>query len=1370
VNGDGNNSNLFTPGASLDTPPTGDLERQAIDSLRGYAYQIAVSALAWLDLEEKSRLYLEVAEDYATVADHDLNAVQIKDTAASGSVTLNTDSVRDAVHAFVDLVARNPGRAIELRYLTTSPIGRERSRDDRPAGETGLTYWRKAAAGADLGSLRAILESDTFSESVRQFVRARGDDAVRKDLLQKIHWDCGQPDMTAVRRELEERLIVFGRDRYHLPAMEAQRLADVLMYHVLKKSILKNASDRVLTRAELYSVVDAATLLSVPRAAIDSMAQLTSAAVSALVGSPTGVALAASSIGWLISDNDLPALRSIIPRPEVEAAIAKAIELNGFVILVGGIGLGKSVIARAVAHKRGGFVIADLRDTEEAEARRRLDLLLGRIGGPTSRVLILEDLDHFEDVGISLSLGRVAEALRRRDRVGLVTSHRRPSARTLTELGLDAVAVIEVPYFSEAESVEVVRATGGDTETWGRLAYIAGAQGHPQLVHAFAMGMAARGWPQDAMRDTVVRWFSSEDIDAERDAARRSLTAALPIEARTLLYRLSLAIGRFDRALAIDISSLAPIIPRAGEWLDGLVGPWIEVVGGGYRVSPLASNAGLGTLTAEEQRGVHDLIATRLLARRIIDASDANMILAHALSGKSTQSLVLLASTVITAEKNMIDLLSDQFFALRVLRTDRLIYPDDPTASRLLRLAQFKLVAATGRGPEISNCVTALVSETTQEPNRRLRKAFESVALATVLCTISIADHVPNWISLLRRFRTLVEADQELRRFKANVEKVGEGGATFFGMLFAIGALGISSVKRLEEVIDALDALDAGERKFWLREYRRKPNDYGLFVNGAWSAEHIRNAVDPTDAAQRYKRMAERTQLWDMRGLALQCHAARSVILDEYGNDKEAALSALDEGVAALGEDIILARARAKVLWRHDDHVGAIKILHDIADQVGRDNPIERAFAMREAAISAAKTNDWQQAETWFVEGQTAAAAAHTDDMQAMAIGLGADAAVAALKIGEPSRALERLADSIVALKSLDAEASLRTAYCHRVVRHTVLWVESEIDARETKIDGKPIVMLPGICSNPEPLAAVRELPLGPLDFAWYMLAEAEIASGADVGISRSLHSRLAEGPIVVSEVALRNRWMVRGIARLDPVCFSKHMQSWLDGIEYMRMHGAELRAVNVLSPARADIPSLARDALAGDYLEAIAVDANLAFCMAAALKGETGSIAALEVRLAGEFGNEFPGSGLFKHWRGESASLSPLDKICADAIGRLREGEHIEPRRIWEIGLRLFEKIGQSNFKQSLTPIVAEWLRAKWRRVIAEESFRLSRPMMTVPEIEATLAREDNDASFVAALLLATSDAVGAPLGASYRDHLTDIVRRVEQRGSCAP
>ena len=139
----GNNA-VFTPGDPSDGPPIGDVEREAIASLGGYTYQVAAAALTWLDLPEGARLYLEVAEDYATLAERVLNAVQVKDTAGSGSVTLNSQSIRDAVDAFVGLVVNNPERQVVFRYLTTSPIGIEHKVEDRPGGQPGLVYWRKA--------------------------------------------------------------------------------------------------------------------------------------------------------------------------------------------------------------------------------------------------------------------------------------------------------------------------------------------------------------------------------------------------------------------------------------------------------------------------------------------------------------------------------------------------------------------------------------------------------------------------------------------------------------------------------------------------------------------------------------------------------------------------------------------------------------------------------------------------------------------------------------------------------------------------------------------------------------------------------------------------------------------------------------------------------------------------------------------------------------------------------------------------------------------------------------------------------------------------------------------------------------------------
>jgi hypothetical protein len=47
--------------------PRGEEARQAVHALRGDAYQIYQSVVAWIDLSEDAELHLEVAEGYLSV-------------------------------------------------------------------------------------------------------------------------------------------------------------------------------------------------------------------------------------------------------------------------------------------------------------------------------------------------------------------------------------------------------------------------------------------------------------------------------------------------------------------------------------------------------------------------------------------------------------------------------------------------------------------------------------------------------------------------------------------------------------------------------------------------------------------------------------------------------------------------------------------------------------------------------------------------------------------------------------------------------------------------------------------------------------------------------------------------------------------------------------------------------------------------------------------------------------------------------------------------------------------------------------------------------------------------------------------------------
>ncbi len=1358
-----NADDVFSAGTTPDIVPEGDAARQAVDSLRGYAYQALAAALAWLDLSENGWLFLEVAEDYAILAGQALQAVQVKDTEGSGSVTLNSANIRGAVAAFVDLVSRNPCIRLDLRYFTTSGIGTEQAIADRPDGMGGLKYWRKVASGADPTPLRKVLESDKFPESVRSFSKARDDAALRRDLIERIHWDCGKPGFTTLRQELEERLVVIGRDRFDLPASEARRLADLLVFEVLKKSIGKTLGDRVLKRADLYECIDRATRLSVPRITVDHFMRLDSSCASLFgQGKYPAKKLYADEASWIIDGAELPIPRGMIPRDVVKSAAKKALMDFDLCMLIGGTGLGKTNVSRTVARECcDSFSIVDFRDADASGNRHLLHTVFAHIGGLRSSLLILDDLNHLDDKRVAASFGRVFEAVRRRDLVVLVTCYRKPSASLLADIGLDERCVVDCPYFSEKEAHALVLINGGKPDIWGHLAYMAGAGGHPQLTHAFVFGMAARGWPIKEIKDIVGRGLSSSDIDSARDAARRNLASELPEGCRNILYRMSLTIGRFSRPLALAVGALPPPIPQAGEFMDQLVGPWIETSGKDlYRVSPLANSFGREMLTLDEQASIHKEIAVQMLRKREIDVIDANSMLMHAIAGKSSQSLAMLAQSVLTASARNLEMLAGHFTLFSFLTTDRPIYPENPSISMMLRLAQFKLTVAASEGEKVADIAATLFNEVNAVPAGESGRALEAVVL-TVLNTIGIANYLDDWVDLLHRFKDIVGSGKFLGGLRGSVEgQVDTTEANLFSVMFSIGSAGITSVVRLEHVINELDKLDESERALLLTPIDKNLSDYCAFIHGPWASQQRGEAFNAADSALRYHRMADKVQGWGIRSLALQCWVAQAVMLDEYEDDSERALEILDNAVAALGTDPIISRARAKIYWRHDQYPMALDIMRDIADQIGGDNAIERAFALREAAISAAKCNEWLLAEKWFLEAQGAAKNALTDDMQVMALGLGADAAVAAFETGDLGRALERLAEALEGLADISPDESLRAAYCHRVIRHTVLWIQSRVEGSEVRIGGQPIAMQPGACSNLDPAPTIRELPLGNIDLAWYVLAEIEAVAGLDAGIMTGFDNRLAQGQIPAMEWSLRNRRLEVQMRNLDARRFSTLLWPWIEAATYVTEESDRLRnTFDLRAPERGQIPALVKNPPFDPVAVQIANDAVLAFGIGAALQGQADATTELEAALANEFTGDFPGKDVLESLKGNRAdSLNQLDQIVIRILKELFQKKHLEPSDFWMAGLRLFEKINQSQFRQLLMPLVAGWQRAGWKRITTTEVFRLSRPSLTAPAIDEVLDTPSDDRSFVARLLVVSSEAVGSRLGLEYCSILKNI------------
>ena len=221
-------------------------------------------------------------------------------------------------------------------------------------------------------------------------------------------------------------------------------------------------------------------------------------------------------------------------RPAIQASVQSVLQATGVCVLFGATGVGKSVVARAVAASLPkAFHWAHFRDTDRDAALARLDTTLAWLASMNTAALIIEDLNVLEDAIIQVSLSQVVEAARRHDMRVLITCYSEPSPSSMDALGFGISAGIQCPHFTEKDTHSLVAEMGGDPAIWGRVAHVAGASGHPLLTHAFAAGLAARAWPQSEIPLILAQGLRTSDLDAAREAARANLISSrstVPVE------------------------------------------------------------------------------------------------------------------------------------------------------------------------------------------------------------------------------------------------------------------------------------------------------------------------------------------------------------------------------------------------------------------------------------------------------------------------------------------------------------------------------------------------------------------------------------------------------------------------------------------------------------------------------------------------------------------------------------------------------------------------------------------------------------------------------------------------------------------------
>lgn len=1345
----------FSAGPRLRDTPDGDPRRQAVDSLRGYAYQLYVSALAWVGLKSGQVLFLEVAEDYAVIADGAIKGVQVKDTARSGSLTINNQDVLDALDSYVDLVHRNPDSKVSLRFLTTASLGKERDLADRVNGRGVLEYWRHAAAGSDVAPLKKALLNASISGKVRQFIEDRDESQLREELLRSIHWDCNQDGLQDVVTQLNSSIIEFASDRLQLSPADCVDLPQVVIGEILSE-VVRPESQRRLCLADLLKVCESHAKTAI---STSTLARLVAAQWPA---ERTSTALQAATLLEPVNGVPLPA--NIAPRrPLIDGALSLLREQQ-LLILVGGSGLGKTLAARMVASEYGGrWLIFDLRDVPAPETCRRIDAVFSQIATSSFDGVIVDDLNELESPTVCQRMARLVAAIRRRDAACIVTCYRHPSNAVADRLGMQLLPVMPVEKLTFEEVRDLVRAAGGSSERAALLAFWHGGQGHPQLVRALISIARRVGWSAlESTQEPVVESIQA-DIRSEQRQLRQSLIDRFDRDTRTLLYRISLLIGRFDRYLALKVGEVMPAIDLAGESLDQLIGPWIDEVGKGrLRVSPLVDRAGEEILSSQEQVAVHRCAANILGEGNTLDLSRVEALYVHALKGSADSILTKVALAVMSTDMQKSKDIADWMPSLAGAPAHRPIYPQNLHVSMYLRFAQVLLLAESEDAARKLAAWTALCGDINAAPQGEKAALFEYMVLCKALISPGLARVLPNPVQLLERQHELTLSSSRFKSLVAEIEQhIGpEDGRSIVvsSLFFVTQAMEVRTIERQRRLFLELGRLSAEARAKYLRAPNNTQAALHSLVNASWLAEVKDGTLDWSSAANVFLELANLVATWGQRDLALYFHAARCVMLDEYGHQHEQAIRALDEAESALGADAIISRGRAKVHFSNRQFAESLSVVENTSRGLGKHDPLERLFVCRETAISAANIGDWEKCCVWLQAGLDASLGIRSNRLRPMLIGMKADHALALYRAGDHAHAIAEIEEVFLSLAEIEDDTSTKAIYCHRVVHHGLLWMYSQVRGRHRgiEVDGAPPLMEAGMCSNPEPPEAIREQLRPSQITAWHLLAAIESRHLSSRTAREVLDQRLSGRIYPSLEFMTRSSLLENSIFRVDVDEFVQFISPWIEICAYLYSHGDEMMANSPASPNEGEIPPVSSSQLSDKRISGHVLDAVQSFAVNAAICGRIDALHSLRSTLKGV---PIPGDGLamLDHVLAsdDAQSYSTKADFISSAVRSILENAVLSHEQLFSVTLRLVQALYGSNFRHALEDQVIRWVKRHWRTAL-EARFGFRTPNISIPAIAVAL--DLGGLTGVTAVLLAAEPALNVRLPSDFRQWLRSV------------
>lgn len=1338
-----------------------DPAREAVDSMRGYSYQILSSVIVWMGLADDQVLFLEGAEDFDVLQGEDALAVQIKDTAGSGNITLRTPSVVSAIEHYWDHRQRNQNRRVTYRYLTTSDVGQE---DGNPFGNgvRGLELWRLLKSESDSARrARAITSLKTFliaenrlSVAILDFLKNASDDQIIDNIVLPIDWVTRADTTTVLIRRIKDQLVVHGQSK-GIAATSSESTTGHLYFEAWLAAT--KTKDRALTRADFIRIFDQHTRMSLPLTTVETLLQR-------VAGMSTQPPIS-TNIGPTRTVTSPPPLppryyRRLSVLDEIRIAIGRTIA-----VLYGATGTGKTTAAAAYClHIPGQWGWIDLRGKDTASIEIQLSMAVVYAEGSSEPLpIVLDDLDASSDPRpFQAALSRLLETQRRRG-VGLIvtTAHELPP-RICQALGIDPSEAIRMLPFSRDEIAGFLESRGCPDDRRDALAAIIEltTQGHPQLVHARVAALEVDHFPSIRREDFTQTPHEILDVQAE---ARR-LLAKLDPSCRELIYRLSLVAELLDRERLMEIANSPPAISGPGLAIDRLIGPWLEVVQPDiFRISPLVRSAGEAANGSAWAINARRSIAQALLSRRSLTPSDVSEILLQAIAARDGTYIAALSFGLRGADNEAMRAIAKAafWFTLVAVEPNQQMPNDSPGSLFLARLLQYRIAVANADSEGAKRIATRFDEEFPQASAEASTLLIRFIFLSLM---VTFSEEITYSIDEL-----MTRAVQ----FVALADQLGEalntGSADDLGPMTGIhgqrdyaifaGWTFILRVKTTDELIAMIEALEGIDHGFAARiiwALGSSESKSRMVLDQIWLSEHRADRPDWTKYRTAMQRLCSLASRLGVVGLARAAAKIVVRVTDEDLGDSKGALSLFSEFVSALGEYPALLDARARVLSRRGEDREAVLLWKNALPEWQADqDDLAPSYSYRDAALAAARLIDWASAAKFLFEGGKRRTSPEQDFFRA---GMLIDAGFAYWKSGDNVRAAGSFGAGIEILDQLQDRATTEPVRSvQRRAGHTLMWVAATQEGKSPKQFSEPPA---AFCSNLEPS---QDSALTPFDFLVDNLVKFEQNAEAGDALWARYNDRLRFSPFVVVRVTHADVNLRRCLRTLK---MDGLLSVTVDIIEGLVL-GQEFREKDY-GPTE-QLPLDAHADLSSAHLNMIRFFLVLGV-NAVAARGDLGSLPLKQWRhdatsrgVSAEVA-EFlaTANALFithtaTAW--ETLRAPPSGQwSCQDlAAIALSVANDTDPRQmILSHGLLVSHLLafGKRDLVQDdLARIVCQ----AWKR-LAGRPFLLRNPGQSVPEIEAAIASDLTGLRKVKAVLQAALQAVSLPPGDKARDAINNM------------